>query len=95
MNYDYLIRHSCYSLDHPEGKSLSAQNPLYRLETQIADRYPGESLIFNAAMTKPRPNGLIVDGLPLLVVHLRFTRGSEAQTHPFPSRQYPSHLLSN
>ena len=44
MNYDYLIRHACYSLDHPEGKSLSVQNPLYRLETQIAERYPGESL---------------------------------------------------
>ena len=44
MNYDYLIHHACYNLDHPEGKSRSVQNPLYRLETQIAKRYPGESL---------------------------------------------------
>ena len=43
MSYD-LIRHAYYSLDHPEGKILSVQSPLYRLKTQIAERYLGESL---------------------------------------------------
>ena len=43
MSYD-LIRHGYYSLDHPEGKSLYVQSALYRLKTQIAERYLGESL---------------------------------------------------
>ena len=43
-SYDYLIRQAYYSLDHPEGKSLSFQSPLYRLKTQIAERYLGKSL---------------------------------------------------
>ena len=43
MSYD-LIRHAYYSLNHPEGESLSVQSPLYRLKTQIAERYLGESL---------------------------------------------------
>ena len=43
MSYD-LIRYANYSLDHPEGKSLSVQSPLYLLKTQIAERYLGESL---------------------------------------------------
>ena len=43
MSYD-LIRHAYYSLDHPEGKSLSVQSPLYRLKTQIVERYLRESL---------------------------------------------------
>ena len=34
MSYDYLIRQAYYSLDHPEGKSLSFHSPPYRLETQ-------------------------------------------------------------
>ena len=43
MSYD-LIRYAYYSLDHPEGKSLSVQSPLYLLKTQIAERYLGEIL---------------------------------------------------
>ena len=43
MSYD-LIRLAYYSLDPPEGRSLSVQSPLYRLKTQIAERYLGESL---------------------------------------------------
>ena len=43
MSYD-LIRRAYYSLDHPEGKSLSVQNLLYRFKTQIAERYLGENL---------------------------------------------------
>ena len=43
MSYD-LIRHVHYSLDHPEGKSLSVQSPLYLLKTQIAKKYLEESL---------------------------------------------------
>ena len=43
MSYD-LIRRANYSLDHPEGKSLSVQSPLYLLKTQIAEIYLGESL---------------------------------------------------
>ena len=43
MSYD-LIRHANYSLDHPEGKSLSVQSPLYLLKTQIAKKYLEESL---------------------------------------------------
>ena len=33
--------------------------------------------ISDAAMTKPRPNWLIMDGLPLLLVHLWFIRGGK------------------
>ena len=56
-----------------------------------ASQCAGKPLIFNAAITKPRPNGLIVEGLPLLLVYLRLICGGK--THPFPSRQYPYHLL--
>ena len=45
MSYDYLIRQAYYSLDHPEGKSLSVQSPPYRLETQNAERHLGLNLV--------------------------------------------------
>ena len=44
MSYDYLIRQAYYSLDHPEGKSLSVRSPPYRLETQNAERHLGQNL---------------------------------------------------
>ena len=43
-SYYYLIRQAYYSLDHPEGKSLSVQSPPYRLETQNAERHLGQNL---------------------------------------------------
>ena len=45
MSYDYLIRQAYYSLDHPEGKSLSVQITPYRLETQNAERHLGLNLM--------------------------------------------------
>ena len=62
MSYD-LIRHAYYSLDHPEGKSLSVQSPLYRLKTQIAERYLGESLeVYTNTIVKQK-------SLPFFIFH--------------------------
>ena len=46
-----------------------------RTNTLRSSKCASKLLIFNAAITKPRPNGLIVDGLPLLLAYLRFIRG--------------------
>lgn len=90
MGNEALLRFSvCKLIFETQREKFFVQtlNLFWILMESISHKWACKLLIFNAAMTKPWPNGLIVDGLPLLLVYLRFIRegkGSSASQLAIP-----------